>query len=168
MSGSLNDVLPEPVSAENEAFIEDLIKHKLSTACSITVELFNLMESHFGPEVRDVFKKFIEDRTYPKRADTGSAVDDLHKFCNELDKGCVGTHKWERIVDEPSRIGYRYTFCVWADIFNELGAPNLGYLLCAGDEPAVTAYNPDLGFHRTKVLMYGDDYCDHIFFVKGQ
>jgi hypothetical protein len=47
-----------------------------------------------------------------------------------------------------------------------LGEPDLGYLLCAGDEPAVKAFNPALGFQRTKVLMRGDEECDHVFSVE--
>ena len=37
---------------------------------------------------------------------------------------------------------------------------------CAGDEPAVKSVNPKLGFHRTKLLMQGDDHCDHVFYVE--
>ena len=166
MPGNLNEILPKPVSSETETIVEEFLRQKLTTACSISVELLHVMESHFGPEVRDVLKKFIEDRIFPKRLNTGSSEDDLHKFCDEMDKGCVGTHKWERVIDEPDRIGYRYSRCMWAEIFRDLGEPDLGFLLCAGDEPAVAAYNPDLGFKRTKVLMHGDDHCDHIFFIK--
>lgn len=165
MPGRLNDILPEPVSAENEKIFEELLKRKLFTACSISVDLLHVMESRFGPEVRDVFQKYVENRQFPSRQNTGLAQDDLKTFCSNLDKGCVGTHKWERVFDEPDRIDYRYTRCMWAEIFRELGEPDLGFLLCAGDEPAVTAYNSELGFSRSKVLMYGDDHCDHSFFV---
>ena len=57
---------------------------------------------------------------------------------------------------------------MWAEIFNELGEPDLGFMLCAGDEPAVEAYHPALGFERTRVLMHGDEDCDHVFFIKGK
>jgi len=57
---------------------------------------------------------------------------------------------------------------MWAEIFRELGEPELGYLLkCAGDGPAVKAYNPALGFERTQVLMEGDPLCDHVFKVES-
>ena len=166
MSGSLNDILPEPVGVETLAIIDALLKQKLTTACSISVELLHVMEEHFGPEVRDVFKSYVENRIFPPRSHSGTPIDDLHKFCDDLDKGCIGTHKWERVVDEPDRIGYRYTHCMWAEIFFDLGEPDLGFLLCAGDKPAVTAFNPELDFSRTKVLMCGDDHCDHTFFIK--
>jgi hypothetical protein len=50
-------------------------------------------------------------------------------------------------------------------VFRKLGEPDLGYYYCAGDEPALKAFNPKLGFRRTEVLMKGDDQCDHEFFI---
>ena len=90
----------------------------------------------------------------------------LHDFCERLEKGCCGSHKWTRVTEEPDRIGYHFTRCMWAEIYNELGEPELGFYLCAGDEPGVKSYNPKLGFRRTKVLMNGDEVCDHIFLVE--
>jgi hypothetical protein len=54
---------------------------------------------------------------------------------------------------------------VWAEIYRELGEPELGFALCASDEPAVRSYNPKLAFRRTKLLMNGDEVCDHEFYV---
>ena len=53
------------------------------------------------------------------------------------------------------------------DVYRELGEPQLGFVICAGDEPGVRSYNPKLGFKRTKVLMNGDELCDHVFYVEG-
>ncbi|MBM3501813.1 MAG: hypothetical protein FJX74_24425, partial [Armatimonadetes bacterium] len=89
------------------------------------------------------------------RADAGEPEADLHTFCDSLERGCVGSHLWERITDEPGRIGYRFTRCMWAEAFRQRGEPELGYVLCAGDEPAVKAYNPALTFERTRTLMCG-------------
>jgi len=55
---------------------------------------------------------------------------------------------------------------MWADVFRELGAQDIGFWICEGDGPAVSAFNPAIGFHRTKTLMMGDDYCDHSYYLK--
>jgi hypothetical protein len=39
-------------------------------------------------------------------------------------------------------------------------------VICAGDEPAIKSHNRKLAFKRTKVLMEGDDLCDHVFYVE--
>jgi len=164
MAGSLNDILAEPISPENEAILLDHLKGKLRTAATMMVDVFHAFEERFGPEAREVIAD-LANRTYPPRPDAGDPRQDLHDFCDRLDRGCAGTHKWERVSDEPDRIAYSYTRCMWAELFHELGEPELGFLWCAGDEPAVRAYNSKLRFERTKVLMHGDEECDHVFAV---
>ena len=166
MAGSLNDILPEPISAENERILLHLLKRKMKAAASMTVELLHAMEERFGPQARQVVRDMAEHRGVTPRADVGEPEDDLRAFCADLERGCVGSHRWERVIDQADRIGYRFTRCMWAEIYRELGEPELGAILCAGDEPAVEAHNPALGFKRTQVLMEDDNVCDHIFYVK--
>jgi len=166
MGGSLNDILPEPISEESERIILDMLKRKMKGAAGMAVRLLRAMEERFGPEAREVVKDMIAKRQPKPRPDAGDPQKDLHDFCERLERGCVGSHKWERVIDEPDRIGYHFTRCMWAEIYRELGEPELGFVICAGDEPGVKSYNPKLGFRRTKVLMKGDDVCDHIFLVE--
>lgn len=168
MGGSLNEILPEPISEEAEEIICELIKRKMKGACGLTVRLLHAMEERFGPEAREVVRDMIAGREPTPRADAGEPEADLREFCDRLDSGCVGSHRWERVIDEPGRIGYHYTRCMWAEAFRELGEPELGFVICAGDEPGVKSWNPALGFRRTKVLMNGDEVCDHIFLVEDK
>jgi len=167
MGGSLNEILPEPISKESEKIILDLLKRKIKSAVSLSVRLLHAMEERFGEEARQVVREMITKREIKPRKDAGDPEKDLRDFCERLEKGCVGSHRWERVIDEPKRIGYHFTRCMWAEVFRELGEPELGFILCASDEPAVKSYNPKLGFKRTKTLMEGDDICDHIFYVAG-
>lgn len=166
MPGSLNDILPEPLSVANEEIILTLLKRKMMGAAGVAVRLLHAMEERFGPEARQVVRDMAHSRQPAPRPDAGDPCDDLREFCTSLDRGCVGSHRWERVTDESDRIGYHYTCCLWAEIFRELGETELGYTICAGDEPAVKSHNPHLGFQRTKVLMNGDELCDHLFYVE--
>ena len=168
MRGSLSEILPQPIGEEAEAILVDHLKRKMRSAAGVAVRLLHAMEQRFGPEARDVVRQMSEDQTRPARPEAGPPGEDLREFCGRLDRGCVGSHRWERVTDEPDRIAYRYTRCLWAEVFRELGEPELGYVMCAGDGPAVKAYNPGLGFRRTCVLMNGDDCCDHVFTVDGR
>ena len=165
MPGNLNEILPEPISPENEAVLLELIERKMKGAASVAVRLLHAMEERFGPEARAVVHQMAEGREPEPRVDAGDPQADLQEFCARLDRGCVGSHRWERVVDEPDRIGYHYTRCMWAEVFCDLGEPDLGYVICAGDDPAVRSHNPELRFHRSKVLMRGDELCDHVFYV---
>jgi len=167
MPGSLNDLLPEPLSQESEAILDELIKRKVRSAAGLAVDLLHAMEERFGPEARQVVREMAQ-RQFAPSPNPGAPQADLRQFCSDLDHACIGSHRWERVIDEPDRIGYHYTRCLWAEVFRELGEPELGYIFCAGDEPAVKACNPKLGFRRTQVLMLGDPLCDHIFLVENQ
>ena len=166
MPGSLNEILPEPISEESEAIILELVKRKMKGSAGLAVRLLHAMEARFGSEAREVVRDMVAVREPTPRADAGDPEDDLREFCARLDRGCVGSHRWERVIDEPDCIGYHYTRCLWAEIYRELGEPELGFFFCAGDDPAVRSYNPALGFKRTKVLMNGDAVCNHIFHVE--
>jgi len=166
MPGSLNDILPEPISEENEKVLLDLLKRKMKGAAGLAVQLLRAMEERFGPEAREVVRDMAQHRRPTPRPDAGEPEADLREFCARLDEGCVGSHRWERVIDEPDRIGYHFTRCMWAEIYRELGEPELGFVICAGDEPAVRSYNPKLGFRRAQVLMQGDEMCDHVFYVE--
>ena len=166
MPGSLNDILPEPISEENEKILLDLLKQKMKGAAGLAVQLLHAMEERFGPEAREVVRDMARNIELAPRTDAGEPETDLREFCDRLDRGCAGSHRWEKVIDEPDRIGYHFTRCMWAEIYRELGEPELGLVICAGDEPAIRSHNPKLGFKRTKVLMSGDEICDHIFYVE--
>jgi len=64
------------------------------------------------------------------------------------------------IVTENTRICNTID-CLWADIYREWGAEDIGYLLeCKGDFAACAAQHPNLRLERTKTLMEGSDRCD--------
>ena len=166
MPGSLNDILPEPISDENEQVVLELLKRKIKGAAGLTVRLLHAMEERFGPAAREVVRDMARNLKPTPRSDAGEPQADLHEFCARLEKGCAGSHRWERVGDEPDSIAYHFTRCMWAEVYRELGEPELGLVICAGDEPAVKSYNPKLAFKRTKVLMNGDEVCDHVFYVE--
>ena len=165
MPGELGDILPN-ISEAEEKLIEELIYRKMKGYAGLAVRLLHTMEKRFGPEARDVLREMTEDFGFQPRPDPGDPSADLHELCDSVERACIGTHRWERVIDEPDRIGYHFTDCMHARIFKELGEPDLGFLFCAGDEPHVKSYNPALGFRRTKTLMQGDEVCDHIYLVE--
>jgi hypothetical protein len=165
MTGRLSEILPEPISDANEKAVLDLLRRKMAVSLDLAVEVLHAMEERFGPEAREVVRVMAKRQEFPTRPDAGEARADLREFCAMVDGAAAGSHRWQRVIDEPDRIGYRYTRCMYAEILRELGEPELGLVMCARDEPWVKSYNPGLGFRRTKTLMEGDEVCDHVFCV---
>lgn len=166
MAGGLNDILPEPISEQNEKVIMDLLKRKMSASCGLAVQLLHAMEKRFGPAAREVVREMAKNQTYPPRENQKTPEQDMQEFCSMVEKVAAGSHRWQKTINEPARIGYNYTRCLYAEIFQELGEPELGWVICARDEPWVKSYSPNIGFKRTQTLMQGHKCCDHFFYVE--
>jgi len=166
MSGSLNDILPEPISPENEAVLMDLLKRKMTVSLELAVDILHAMEQRFGPEARAVIHDMALNQEFETRVDTKAPEADLSNFCAMIDRMAAGSHRWERVVDESDRIGYCFTRCMYAEILRELEEPEIGLVICARDGPWVKSFNAGLGFYRTKTLMEGNDMCDHVFYLE--
>jgi len=53
------------------------------------------------------------------------------------------------------------TGCRYADFYEELGEPDLGFLLvCSADFPTAEGVGPDIEFTRTQTIMQGASHCD--------
>jgi hypothetical protein len=67
--------------------------------------------------------------------------------------------------ETPTKLTLRVSECLWAKVFKEMKATDLGYVLnCQPDFAYVKACHPNIKLKRTKTLMQGDDYCDHTFY----
>lgn len=62
------------------------------------------------------------------------------------------------VVDGEPRS--RVTVCHLANVWKELGAPEIGRLYCYVDQAKYHAYHPDLECVHTKNVLSGDPYCE--------
>jgi hypothetical protein len=57
------------------------------------------------------------------------------------------------------------TECIYAKVFNDLDAADIGYLLhCKHDFPATPAIHPNMKLKRSKTLMEKHDCCDFEYY----
>jgi len=62
----------------------------------------------------------------------------------------------------------KYTECLWADVFRDAGAADIGYAaFCHGDFAVAGSCNPKIRLIRTKTLMEGNDCCNHRYVFEG-
>ena len=67
-------------------------------------------------------------------------------------------------VDNESEIEFRTTECILAKVFRDMGASDLGQIICCQpDFDTTPAYCGRVSLNRTKSLMKGDAYCDTKF-----
>jgi hypothetical protein len=69
------------------------------------------------------------------------------------------------VKDTESELGLHITECLYAEVFKELEAEDIGYLVvCNPDHAYASACNPCVKLRRSKTLMQGDEYCDHVWY----
>jgi hypothetical protein len=168
MKSSLKRALPEEIGEKTEAIILEKMRTKMRISCGMLVKVVRALEKKFGKEAVDqVARKALHETTPRPRREMGTPAFDLAKYVRKMDRGAAGTHEWKRKRGGPNSVAYEYSSCMWADIFKELGAADIGTWMCEGDDVSVRAYNPKLRCKTTRTLMKGDAICDHLFHVAG-
>jgi hypothetical protein len=72
------------------------------------------------------------------------------------------TYTWDVIEKTDKIYEIRITECLWTKIFRERNAADIGYAtICHGDFASARSAHPKLRLERTKILMQGDDCCNH-------
>jgi hypothetical protein len=133
------------------------------------VAIVRAIEKNYGEKskalVREAWLEDVYNKPWKK---IGKSVgkNDVQTLTKLIEEGCFGTHEWEKVVDKPNNVAYRFMKCRWAEIFRELGATDIGKWFCDSDLIYVKAFNPKMKFKRTKTLMGGHNCCDHVFYME--
>ncbi len=73
----------------------------------------------------------------------------------------------DRVEQSPTRYAFNVTRCRYAEMYKELGIPDLGVLLsCGRDLALIEGFNPKIQFTRTKTIMEGAPFCDFRYEMK--
>jgi hypothetical protein len=163
-------ILSEPVSETIEKEFLEKLRTKVSGAVGMFVNAVRAVQEKYGEEGVDTIHRAFNDQAVRIGREKAGKTDEhsVRAFCHSLEIGCAGSHEWIKVEDTDCRQAYRFTRCLWADIFRELDAQDIGFWICEGDGPMVSAFNPEIGFSRSKTLMMGDDHCDHDYYLKDQ
>ena len=166
---TLRRILSEPVSeAVENAFLERLYAKMIAGTSNLLVAV-EAVRAKYGEEGMKVLRRAFREAAIETGKERAQSLKDnsLRAFCTMIEKACIGSHEWEKVEDSDDRQAYRFTRCMWAEAFKACGASDIGYqLMCAGDAPMSSAFNPAIRFSRTKSLMKGDDCCNHVFYLK--
>ena len=84
-------------------------------------------------------------------------------FAEHLRKLAEGSDSLQILEVTDREIKTKITRCRAWEAFSHLGLPQLCQLYCESDHPYIKAFNPNMKLIRTKVIAYGDEYCDHVW-----
>jgi hypothetical protein len=79
-----------------------------------------------------------------------------------------GALEIETLAAGDERLEFNVTRCRYAELFQELGLPELGALFhCSRDFAMAGGFSPDIELERTQTLMQGASHCDFRFSKRG-
>ncbi len=139
------------------------------------VSLVRELELEFGKErAHEIVSNWAEKNAIN---DVKSVVDSLEKPLESFEDVKVLLRHWiealnkdnmetVEITEETSTKSVCVvTECVYGKVFNDLGAPDIGYLLyCKHDFAAAPAIHPNVRVRRTKTVMENHDCCDFEYY----
>jgi hypothetical protein len=74
----------------------------------------------------------------------------------------------EVVAERPDYIRTKITECLWAKVFRESDAANIGYAaICYPDFALASAFNPKITLVRPRTLMEGHECCDFHYRWEG-
>ena len=79
-----------------------------------------------------------------------------------------GSLEIEPLEQSPGKLDFNVTRCRYAELYQELGLPELGYLFhCSRDFAMVEGFSRSIELERTQTIMQGAQHCDFRFRSKA-
>jgi L-2-amino-thiazoline-4-carboxylic acid hydrolase len=148
-----------------------LIEH-VKIQAQVLVPLVKTLQEELGQEranaivrkaLGDLYRKFGEEWWRKQGArDLGEKMASaFHTFAagDALD--------YEVVKQDPDAFEVNVTGCRYAKFYNEMGAPELGFLLiCSSDFSMAEGYGTEVQLTRTQTIMQGASHCDFRYMLK--
>ena len=136
------------------------------------IPLLNVLSERLG---REEFVRMLQEAgdavVAKKNAGRPPMVRDLVTFAASMkNMPPIIQHSLEaEIVEQtPEAFEYRVKKCLWAKVFRDENAADIGYaMICYPDYSVARGLNPKLKLIRTKTLMQGDDSCVLRYVMEG-
>lgn len=131
----------------------------------ILAPVIEAMGQEFGTErvhavLRDVIEKVARGQGAALAAACGG--NDLTAFQKTLDRWTADDAlQFEVVRHDEAHLDFDVTRCRYAEMYRELGIPELGALLsCNRDAALIAGFNPAVQLTRTRTIMQGAGCCD--------
>ena len=118
----------------------------------------------------DAYHKAVYNSCAPGWEEMKGTDPDAQTYTEWLVTDLAQAYELEILEMTPKSCKLKLTSCPWATLFREKGWEDTGMLFCEVDYDMMKDFNEITGanlvFERTKVLMQGDDHCNHHIYVK--
>ena len=139
----------------------------------VLVPVIRAMQAEFGEDrVNEVVGKTIRDiaRAQGEEARRATDIDSMQALSQRFQNGTLreGSLVVDVVEDDEVRFGFNVTRCKFMEMYEEMGARDLGFLLsCNRDFAMFEGMAPEFDFQRTQTRMQGASHCDFRYTVKN-
>jgi hypothetical protein len=177
---------PALVLAQSDEAAEEEIKHKFDRDSERKLTHRQLLSIRYGEFIRlskalseemggDEFLRFLTDYTEKNSLAIGerhAAASPDNRFTTYVntfkDPRYDASLTMEIIEDTDTVFEIKVTECLWASVFRDADAGDIGYAgVCYGDYAWARGFNPKIEMVRDKTLMQGHACCNHRYLWRG-
>lgn len=131
----------------------------------ILAPVVRAMAAEFGADrVHEILRGVIVDLAKAQGAAMAESCDgsSMEQFADTLeDWKADGALEMDVLEQNDERLSYNVTRCRYAEMYRELGIPELGTILsCGRDAALIEGFNPTVQLTRTQTLLGGASHCD--------
>ena len=158
---SSSDVLPDQLN-------EIGVLRRREIEARILAPLLQALGDEFGRErVLEVAREVIVQiaRQQGAQLAEGMGGNTLANFADSMEAWKTGDAIEMEVLEESDQVfAFNITRCRYAEMYAQLGIPELGALLsCNRDFALIEGFNPDVTLTRTQTIMEGAPHCDFRF-----
>lgn len=139
----------------------------------VLVPIIRALQAEFGEEaVNRVVGETIKGiaRAQGEAERERAEIDSVQALGDRMANGVLreGSLIVDVVEQDETRFGFNVTRCKFKEMYEEMGAGDLGFLLsCNRDFAMFEGLAPGLDFQRTQTRMEGAAYCDFRYRVRG-
>lgn len=132
----------------------------------VLVPVIRAMQAEFGEDrVNEVVGKTIRDLAFAQgvAAREVNNINGMSALADRFQNGVLreGSLIVDVVQNDASAFGFNVTRCKFMEMYEEMGARDLGYLLsCNRDFAMFEGMAPEFEFNRTQTRMEGASHCD--------
>ena len=135
---------------------------------AVLIPVIRAMQAEFGEEkVNQVVGDAIRDiaRAQGEKLREHSRIESIPQLAAQMVDGpgplSEGSLTVEVVERDETHFGFNVTRCKFVEMYEQMGARDLGFLLsCGRDFAMFEGMAPDVTFERTQTRMQGAEFCD--------
>jgi len=145
---------------------------RVKIQAQVLVPLVKALQAELGEErANAIVRKALGDlyRAYGERWWRRQGERDLgEKMASAFEGFAAGNAlDYDVVKQAPDAFDVNVRGCRYAKFYNELGVPELGFLLmCSSDFATAEGFGADVQLTRTQTIMQGADHCDFRYVLK--